>query len=411
MSSPLAALSTLNLTLIFTFAAAAPALRGYEASPQPETLVQRIAFGSCYSPLDDSPIWPAVTNTLPDVWVWLGDTIYADSPRPVGPTPEARARVALDRMVQHYNLLKNLPTYASLRQSTHVIGTWDDHDYGANDAGAEFVGRAEAQQHFLDFYDVPAASPRRARPGIYAAHRFGPPGRVVQFIVLDTRYFRSPLLDERDRPRDKWLEGARGSYLPQTDPTTTLLGEDQWTWLEARLREPADLRLIVTSIQAVADDHRFEKWGNFPHERRRLFQLIRDTRAAGVLFLSGDRHLGELSLLDPAREPEGTALDIGYPLYDFTASAMTKSRGTTFEAQLDHAAPRAVQTSYELNRHRLGSTIVYNNFGLIKIDWAAPAGPLLTLSLYLDGGTEVLRHRLPLNTLQPAPTANMSLIE
>lgn len=408
MSSLRAALRTLNLTLIFTFAAA-PVARAYEAPPQPETLVQRIAFGSCYSPLDDSPIWPAVTNTFPDVWVWLGDTIYADSPRPVGPTPEARARVALDRMVHHYDLLKNLPTYAYLRQSTQVIGTWDDHDYGANDAGADFVGRTEAQQHFLDFYDVPADSPRRTRPGIYAAHRLGPPGRIVQFIVLDTRYFRSPLLDERDRPRDEWLEGARGSYLPQTDPTTTLLGEDQWTWLEARLREPADLRLIVTSIQAVADCHRFEKWGNFPHERRRLFQLIRDTRAAGVLFLSGDRHLGELSLLDPAREPQGIALDVGYPLYDFTASAMTKSRGTTFEAQLGHATPWAVQTSYELNRHRLGSTIVYNNFGLIEIDWAAPAGPLLTLSLHLDRGTEVLRHRIPLPTLRPTAPANVSL--
>ena len=49
--------------------------------------------------------------------------------------------------------------------------------------------------------------------------------------------------------------------------------------------------------------------------RERLLSLLRDTRAAGVVVLSGDRHYAELSVL------EGSPL--GYPLYDLTSSTIT----------------------------------------------------------------------------------------
>ncbi len=378
-----------------------PFVRAHDFVPEPDTLVQRVAFGSCSSPFDETPVWQSVAATSPDVWIWLGDTIYADSPRPVAATAEARARIVLDRMPVHYAALNALPAYAELAKRARVLGTWDDHDYGQNDGDANFVGREEAQRHFLDFYNEPANSPRRARPGIYSSHRFGPPGRVVQIINLDTRYFRSPL-PRANIPRTDWVEGRPGNYEPVNDPATTLLGEDQWRWLEACLRQPADLRLLVSSIQVVADDHRFEKWGNFPHERRRLFQLIRDTRAHGVLILSGDRHAGELSRLDPAREPDGHEIDPGYPLYDLTSSALTKSAPTTLEGMQARPPARRVTFWQEINRHRIGGRLPYNHFGLLEIFWDAPDGPTLTLTLRLDNGTEVLRHHIPLATLQPA---------
>ena len=77
-----------------------------------------------------------------------------------------------------------------------------------------------------------------------------------------------------------------------------MLGEDQWRWLAEQLRVPAEVRLLVSSIQVVAEDHGWEKWMNFPHERERLFKLIRETGAEGVIILSGDRHLAELSMMD-----------------------------------------------------------------------------------------------------------------
>ena len=59
--------------------------------------------------------------------------------------------------------------------------------------------------------------------------------------------------------------------MPNTDPTPTVLGEAQWKWLEEQLQVPAEVRLIGSSIQVVAEDHGWEKWTNFPHERERLF--------------------------------------------------------------------------------------------------------------------------------------------
>jgi alkaline phosphatase D len=109
----------------------------------------------------------------------------------------------------------------------------------------------------------------------------------VQVILLDTRFFRSPL--QVGAEEGEAGEGRRGRYAPNEDPTATMLGDAQWEWLAVQLRQPAELRLIGSSVQAIAKDHGFEKWGNFPAERRRLWRLIRETRANGVVLLSGDR--------------------------------------------------------------------------------------------------------------------------
>jgi alkaline phosphatase D len=365
--------------------------------------VSRVAFGSCARADRPQPWWDPLLRYDPQVWIWAGDTIYADSPRPAGDTPEAQARVVLDRMPVLYEAQKQILGYQLLRQRTFVTGTWDDHDYGANDAGVEFPGRVEARRHFWDFYDEPADSPLRQRDGVYQSHLFGPPGRRVQVILLDTRSHRSPLreIPRAHNDRRDWVEGRPGFYAPETDPAATLLGEAQWAWLEGRLREPAEVRLIVSSLQVVADDHRFEKWGNLPHERARLLGLIRDTGARGVVLLSGDRHLAELSRLSPARAERENLPHPGYPIYDLTSSALTQSRATVFADQLDNwSEPRAMEHRNELNRYRLGALMRYNNYGTVAINWDHDESPEITLALWTDRGTEVLRHRFLLSSLQ-----------
>lgn len=365
----------------------------------PERTVTRLAFGSCATMEKPQPFWEHINAYAPDVWLWLGDTVYADSPRPRADTAEERARIVLDRMPELYREQRAEPGYAALREQAFVAGVWDDHDYGKNDAGADWIGREEAQQHFWDFYDEPAASARRELPGTYRAIRFGPPGRTVQLILLDTRFFRSPLPRIEESANHDWLLGQPGRYEVNDDPTATVLGEAQWEWLEQVLREPADLRLLVSSIQVVADDHRWEKWGNFPAERRRLFRLLRETGANGVVILSGDRHSGELSLLDPAREPHPDFTAPGYPLYDLTSSALTQSRPTNFAAQQEGRWASPVSHRHEINRHRIGSVLRYNHYGTLTIDWEAPEGPQLTLELVTDHGTPMLRQRLSLAAL------------
>ena len=96
------------------------------------------------------------------------------------------------------------------------------------------------------------------------------------------------------------------------------VGDRQWGWLERQLRQPAELRLVVSSIQVIPEEHGFERWANLPRERERLFELIRSNGANGMVLLSGDRHLAEISRL-PFEV-------VGYSLYEVTSSSMNAER-------------------------------------------------------------------------------------
>ena len=124
---------------------------------------------------------------------------------------------------------------------------------------------------------MPENSARRRREGVYHAEVFGPPGRRVQIILMDTRYFRGPLLRNPVKGPDA------GKYIPNTDRSVTMLGPAQWAWLSDQLSRPAELRLLISSIQVLAQDHGWERWMTLPHERTKLFNLIRSTGAEGVL--------------------------------------------------------------------------------------------------------------------------------
>ena len=145
--------------------------------------------------------------------------------------------------------------------------------------------------------------------------------------------------------------GAPGKeiYVPDPDPIRTMLGAAQWAWLEGELKKPAELRLLVSSIQVLAEGHGYEKWGNFPAERQRLFSLIADTKANGVVIVSGDRHVGALY-----RQTDG----VPYPLFELTSSSLNRP---------------ATNMRDELDASRLGGLFDQANFGLVLIDWAHQA--------------------------------------
>ena len=331
----------------------------------------RIAFGACARQDRPQPIWDAVVETRPQLFLFLGDNIYGDSED-------------MDVLRAKYQLLGNQPGYRKLKETCPILATWDDHDYGANDAGSEYPKKRESQKIFLDFFDVPADDVRRTREGVYSARVFGPSGKRVQIILLDARYFRSPLKTgfQKGEPGD----GYRGKYAPNTDPGATVLGEVQWRWLEEQLKQPAELRIIGSGVQVVPDEHGSEIWGNFPAERQRLLQLIRDTRAAGVVFLSGDRHLAEISRL-PADHPLG----VGYPLFDVTSSSLNLPSGNFTKA--------GTRFSNEINSYRVGLTYFETNFGMVDVDWSTP-DPIIRLQVRDEKGDVVLQQRLLLSQLR-----------
>lgn len=336
-----------------------------------EQVISRIAFGSCAKQDQPQPIWDAVAETRPQLFLFLGDNIYADTQD-------------MDVMRAKYRQLGEQPGYQKLKQTCPVLATWDDHDFGADDSGAEYPVKRQSQQIFLDFFDAPADDPRRSREGVYSARVSGPEGKRVQIILLDTRYFRSPL--KKGYQPGEPGEGRRGRYLPQDDATTTILGKAQWKWLEEQLKTPAELRIIASSVQVIANDHAWESWANFPHERERLLRLIRDTRANGVLFLSGDRHLAEISRL-PADAPNG----VGYPLYDITSSSLNAPSGNKTKA--------GTRFGNEINSHAVGRPYFEVNFGTIHVDWDQP-DPIIRAQVRDEAGDVVLQQRMPLSTLR-----------
>ena len=334
-----------------------------EPAAVPTGPLRRIAFGSCATQERPQPIWDAVLASHPQLLLLLGDNIYADTKN-------------MDVMRAKYAKLAAVPGFQAIRKACPILATWDDHDLGANDAGSDYPRKQESQQIFLDFFGDPADSPRRRRPGVYDAHVFGPEGKRVQVILLDTRYFRSSPLKMKVR-----LLFSQGPYESTTDRTTTILGEDQWRWLAEQLRVPAEIRLLVSSIQVVPEDHGWEKWMNFPHERDRLFKLIRESGAEGLIVLSGDRHLAELSMMDAG---------IGYPLYDLTSSGL-------------NMASRSWR-KFEPNRHRVATMNRGDNFGVIAIDWDRP-DPRISLQIRDVEGDVTIQQKINLSTIRrkPAP--------
>ncbi len=280
---------------------------GAEAAPE----VTRIAFGSCNKHDAPQPLWAPIQAFAPQAFIWTGDIVYGDT----RDMSVLRAK---------YTAQKAQPDYAALRARTRILGVWDDHDYGENNAGKEYPMRDSSQAALLDFLDEPSDSPRRRQQGVYASHLLGPEGRQIKVILLDCRYHRDP-------------PGAKGDVL----------GEVQWKWLEGELKQsPARIHLIVSGIQILPEEHKYEKWANFPAARKRLLDLIAASGAPGVLLLSGDRHIAEISRMDVA--------GLTYPLYEVTSSGMTHSwEGIGKEA----------------NQHRVGDLFPKLNFGALEVDW------------------------------------------
>jgi len=337
--------SALGLAAALAVAPTARAASAVDVShPALERSLTRIAFGACAKQDKDQPIWDAVLAAKPDLFIFLGDNIYADTRDPAV-------------MAAKYAMLAAKPGFRKLRETTPVLAIWDDHDFGEDDAGADYPMKAESRRQFCDFWGEAATSPRRVREGIHAAYVFGPAGRRVQVILPDLRWNRTPIQKLDGVEYKAWSDAKAaagapvpGPYARNPDLRATMLGEAQWSWLDAQLRQPADLRILGSSLQVLADFAGWEGWINYAHDHQRLLETIRDARADRLICVSGDTHYGEISRLD---------VNTPYPIWDITSSGLTEVWPVT--------PPNAL---------RLGEVWRDRNFGLIEIDWSPPAPKL-----------------------------------
>jgi alkaline phosphatase D len=300
-------------------------------------LVASIGFGSCNDLTRPQTFWSNIIAKQPQVFLFLGDNAYLD----YGDT---------------YDKLGAVPGFKSLLAIARPLAIWDDHDFGMNNGGASFTGKDSYKKKFIDFWGalgaVPANSPRRTRAGNYDSTILGPVGRQVQVIMLDNRYFKGDA------------------------PSGTVLGDAQWQWLDGELRRPANLRVIMSGIQALGGSTAPEGWAEYPAEQQHLLDVIKGTQAQGVLIVSGDKHYAEISRRDGV---------VGYPLYDFTSSSLTANNSYTPEPNQYRDTPSSASQNH--------------NFGLITIDWST-AGRPVTVQIFDAGtGAVLLSKSLSLATL------------
>ena len=170
-----------------------------------EEPVSRIGFGSCYKPEKSTPLWDRVADFDPQVWLWLGDNGYPD----VIDGKLIKQNLPQDAFKKSYTALAQSEGIAVLKKlpAGHMMATWDDHDYGLNDAGKHWERKRDAQKAFMEFWGGEERS-----DGVYSSRDFGPEGKRVRVILLDTRF-------NRDDP----------------GPGGDILGERQWKWLEKEL--------------------------------------------------------------------------------------------------------------------------------------------------------------------------------
>lgn len=289
----------------------------------------RIAFGSCcriqFDP--DQRIWNAVRALEPDMFLWLGDNIYADSDQPA----------ALTDLYGRGRVVERLEPFL---RSTPQLATWDDHDFGFNDSDGRNPFKAQSLRVFKNFWANPGYG-EADNPGVYFKQHYG----GVDFFVLDGRYHRDPT-DQVDNA-DK-----------------SMLGAAQKAWLKRELkasRTPFKVLAIGGGWSAAENEKGGDSWGVYLTERNEIFDFIRDNEIGGVVCVSGDSHMGELNCVP--RSEQG-----GYDFYDFCSSPLAQMPANKNTRQVPEVRVRDTWTRSV-------------NVGLMRFDLTG-ATPTLTYTLH-----------------------------
>jgi alkaline phosphatase D len=193
----------------------------------------------------------------PDYAVWLGDNVYADTE-----SDPQHIQNQLDKLAAK-------PGFQKLKAQTPFFVTWDDHDYGLNNAGTEYKFKYESKSIHRKFWELEEEVPAEREGVYYAAIETLANGKTIQFVMIDGRF---------NKVKNK-----------------EALGEEQWTWLEKELKKPADIRFLVCGYQVLLPHMtRWESWAKLGKSRKRLMDLLISTKANNAIFLTGDQHTGEV---------------------------------------------------------------------------------------------------------------------
>ena len=298
-------------------------------------------------------------DSLPHLMLWLGDNLYF---RPKGKFLGEADYSGVARMEARYREVREKDMFQKLFAATHHYAIWDDHDYGPNDSDASYAFKGETLKLFRRYWPNPESGLPDV-PGTFGVARYGD----VHFFLLDDRYHRSP-------------------NVSPDGPGKTMFGARQIEWLKQRLAAAprSSIKVVAGGSQFWNRATRFEGWHHFRTERDAFAAWLARERIEGVVFLSGDRHFGELLKVERAG---------AYPLYEFTSSPLT-SRPPARIDKADRANPDVVP----------GTLVVKRQFGLIRV--SGPGDERRVAFEARDSEGELLwRHEIAASELRFARTA------
>ncbi|MDX1530047.1 MAG: alkaline phosphatase D family protein [Rhodothermales bacterium] len=224
----------------------------------------RIAISSCASTGSSRPVFDAIRESDPLLFLHVGDAHYED----VATANPAAFRRAWRRILR-------APAQARLYRSTPIAYVWDDHDYGPNNSSRTAPGQEAVRlvyREMVPHYPLPDDAVGGANAPIYQAFTIG----RVRYILTDLRSERDPAgfgdADER-----------------------TMLGPTQKAWFFEELRRAKGRYPLIVWVSSVPwigpPQARSDRWSGYPGERREIATFLRDEGIRNLVIVSGDAHM------------------------------------------------------------------------------------------------------------------------
>ncbi len=287
----------------------------------------------------DSSIFKTMANENAAFMLWLGDNWYTR-------VPDYFSEWGLNYRAGRE---RAQPILQPLLKAMPQMAIWDDHDFGPNDAGSNYVLKSASREVFRNYWGNNAYGENGQ--GIYTHFTWND----VDFFLLDDRSFRS---------NDDMADSINGK--PNTEKQ--MFGKQQMTWLKNSLLQSNNnpnisFRFIVNGSQVLNPLNPYDCFKHFSAEYEDLMSFIDQQGIKGLLFLTGDRHHSEII----KSERPGK-----YTLYDITASPLTSGIGITREPE-------------KSSPYRVGQEIDQQNFARISFSGPVKQRKLQIEFLGIDG--------------------------
>ncbi len=316
----------------------------------PSKKIETIAFGSCVDQDLPQPIWRSILKSNPDLFILIGGGICS-----IKNSLKKPAQSSGSFLSEHYRKLNRNSDYREVREKIPFLAQWSEDDLKPED-------KELSRNEFVKYWNYLRTTLPKNQKALYHSKIIGSKKNTLQVIVLDTDWDRSDFtLDPQPSAENTPPTSAPVAanilantkedsapllrYASDSDPSKKILSDEQWAWLENELRKPATLKIIISPLQFLANDHSFKKWGDLPLQREKLLNLIKTLKLKNIVVLSGDRQLGAIAK---------TEIKNSQVIYEATSSGLNKN------SPLGNILK---------DSNYIADAYPEQNFGLVKVDW------------------------------------------